>query len=56
MTTPWNGEIYRTSTRSINIALCGNKKLGFIDETIKKPSTQFKEYHDWDIVDLMVTM
>lgn len=44
--TTLNGENYRTRVISIKIGLHAKTKLGFMDGTIKKPSTQSKEYYN----------
>lgn len=55
VTTFLNGENYRTWARSIKTALCAKTKLGFIDGSIKKPSSQSEVYHDWEKADSMGT-
>lgn len=46
-----NGEITVIWVRLIKTTLHAKTKLDFIDTTVKKPSTQSKEYHDWKKVD-----
>lgn len=50
-----NGESYRMWTRSIKTTLCVKTKLVSIAGIIKKSSTQYKEYHDWDNANSMAT-
>ncbi|GAU27524.1 hypothetical protein TSUD_147180 [Trifolium subterraneum] len=48
------GENYRTWSRSMRTALRAKTKLGFIDDTVKKPRSNDEDYHLWEKADSMV--
>lgn len=54
VTTLLNGENLCTWVRLIKTDLRAKTKLGFIDGSIKKPSSESEVYHDWEKEDSMV--
>lgn len=51
---PLKGDNYCTWARSMRTALRAKTKLGFIDGSIKKPSTRSEDFQNWERVDSMV--
>lgn len=49
-----NGDNYRTRARPMRTALRQKMKLGFIDDSIKKPDLEPADYLSWDKADSTV--
>nr|KYP49082.1 hypothetical protein KK1_029204 [Cajanus cajan] len=49
-----NGDNYRTWARSMRMALRAKTKLGFIDGSIKRPTSHKEDYLNWEEADSMV--
>jgi len=51
----FNGKNYDLWEKAVRTALRAKNKLGFIDESITKPTSDFDELSAWEIVNSMIT-